>query len=94
MIKILNKQQLLEDKSINKTEFENQWYFSLDDVSKYLEEDLSEVESIELPLLIDGKRKTVKCGIFENIEKGRKRESLSNFNKKLLQAKDFKLKKK
>lgn len=56
----------------------------------YLKEDLSEVESIELPLLIEGKRKTVKTATFEDIEKGRKKEPLSDFNQKLLKARFFK----
>ena len=94
MIKILKKEELLQDESIHKTEFEKEWYFSLEDVSKYLEEDLSKVESIELPLLINGKREMKKCGVFEAIEKDRKKEPLSEFNKKLLQAREFKPKKK
>lgn len=67
---------------------------SLEDASKYLEEDLSKVESMELPLLINGKRETKKCGVFKAIEKGRKKEPLSEFNKKLLQARECKPEKK
>ena len=81
---------LIQNESIHKTEFEKQWYFSLDDMAVYLEEDLSEVEHIELPLLIEGKRKTVKTATFEDIEKGRKKEPLSDFNQKLLKARFFK----
>lgn len=90
MLKILEKEKLLQDESVHKTEFEKQWYFSLEDVAIYLQEDLSEVENIELPLLIDGKRKTVQTATFEDIEKGRKKEELSEFNKALLKARHFK----
>lgn len=89
-MKILEKEKLLQDESIHKTEFEQQWYFSLEDMTEYLQEDLSEVEYLELPLLIGGKRKTVKTAIFEDIEKGRKKEELSDFNKALLKARHFK----
>ncbi len=90
MIRILNKETLLEDKTVHKTEFEKEWYFSLDDMASYLEEDLSEVEYLELPLMVEGKRETKKTATFENIEKGRKKEALSDFNKKLLKARYFK----
>lgn len=90
MLKILEKEKLLRDENIHKTEFEKDWYFSLDDLTLYLEEDLSGVEYIELPLLIDGKRVTTKTATFENIEKGRKKEPLSDFNQKLLKARYFK----
>lgn len=89
-MKILDKQKLLQDESIHKTEFEQQWYFSLEDMTEYLQEDLSEVEYLELPLLISGQRKTVKTATFDDIEKGRKKEELSDFNKALLKARHFK----
>ncbi len=89
-MKILNKEMLLQDESIHKTEFEKQWYFSLDDMATYLGEDLSEVEYLELPLISNGKRKAVKTATFEDIEKGRTKEPLSDFNKALLKAKHFK----
>jgi len=90
MIKILKKEKLLLDGNISKTQFENEWYFNLEDIASYLEEDLSEVESLDLPLLIEGKRETKPTATFENIEKGRKKEELSDFNKKLLKARFFK----
>lgn len=89
-LKILEKEKLLQDESIHKTEFEQQWYFSLGDIAEYLQEDVTEVEYLELPLLIGGQRKTVKTATFENIEKGRKKEPLSEFNKALLKARHFK----
>lgn len=86
----IKKEKLLQDDKIHKTEFENEWYFSLDDVASYLGEDLSSVEYLELPLLIGGIRKTKKTATLENIEKGRKEEPLSDFNQKLLKARFFK----
>ncbi|GGE98241.1 hypothetical protein [Flavobacterium limi] len=90
MLRILQKEKILADETIHKTEFEQQWYFSLEDIAEYLQEDLSEVEYLELPLLIGGQRKTVKTATFEAIEKGRKKEELSDFNKALLKARHFK----
>lgn len=90
MIKLLKEEDVLTDKNIRKTQFENEWYFNLEDMASYLEEDLSEVETLELPLLIEGKRQKCKTATIKNIEKGRKKEPLSDFNQKLLKARFFK----
>lgn len=82
----LEKKQLLENKEIRKVQFEGEDYFSIEDVSKLLNEDLSEVIGLTLP--IDGEYKP--AATIENIEKGRKQEELSDFNKALLKARKFK----
>lgn len=82
----LDKKQLLENKKIRKVQFEGEDYFSIEDVSKLLNEDLSEVIGLTLP--IDGEYKPT--ATIENIEKGRKQEELSDFNKALLKARKFK----
>ncbi|WP_294309173.1 hypothetical protein [uncultured Chryseobacterium sp.] len=82
----LDKKQLLENKEIRKVQFEGEDYFSIEDVSKLLNEDLSEVIGLTLP--IDGEYKPT--ATIENIEKGRKQEELSDFNKALLKARKFK----
>lgn len=82
----LNKTELLENKSIRKVQFENEYYFCIEDVTKILNEDLSNVEGLTLP--VNGEYKLT--ATIENIEKGRKREELSDFNKALLQARRFK----
>jgi len=82
----LDKKQLSENKEIRKVQFEGEDYFSIEDVSKLLNEDLSEVIGLTLP--IDGEYKPT--ATIENIEKGRKQEELSDFNKALLKARKFK----
>lgn len=82
----LDKKQLLENKEIRKVQFEGEHYFSIEDVSELLNEDLSEVIGLTLP--IDGEYKPT--ATIENIEKGRKQEELSDFNKALLKARKFK----
>ncbi|WP_294330764.1 hypothetical protein [uncultured Chryseobacterium sp.] len=82
----LDKKQLLENKEIRKVQFEGEDYFSIEDVSKLLNEDLSEVIGLTLP--IDGEYKPT--ATIENIEKGRRQEELSDFNKALLKARKFK----
>ncbi len=78
MIK-LQKNQINE---IENVVFQNETYYLLDAVAGFLKEDLSDVKSINL---IDKKFATL-----EEINKGRKREPLSDFNKALLKAQHFK----
>lgn len=82
----LNIDKLLENDSIRKVQFEGEYFFCIEDISKLLNEDLSNVEGLTLP--IGGEYK--QTATLENIEKGRKKEELSEFNKALLKARNFK----
>jgi hypothetical protein len=84
MLKI-DKEKLLHEPGIRKVQFENETYFSVEDVAKHLNEDLSAVETIKLPITGD----YIETATVENIEKGRKHEELSEFNKALLKMKNF-----
>ena len=78
----LKETDIKENESIQRVEFEKQIYYAVSDVAKYLNEDLSDVKVINL---LDKPFATL-----DDINKGRKREELSDFNKALLKAKHFK----
>lgn len=82
----LDIKQLLENEKVRKVQFEGEYFFLIEDLSIFLNEDLSDVEGLTLP--IDGEYKPT--ATIESIEKGRKREELSDFNKALLKARKFK----
>lgn len=84
MLKI-EKEKLLHEQGIRKVTFENEVYFSVEDVAKHLNEDLSALETIKLPIA----GQYIETATVENIEKGRKQEELSEFNKALLKMKNF-----
>ncbi|WP_413998330.1 hypothetical protein ACMDB5_11140 [Flavobacterium sp. W1B] len=71
-MKPLREKLLIKDATINKVQFDTEWFFSLEDMAFYLKEDLSEVEFVHLPILIDEKLELVKCATFEDILRGRK----------------------
>lgn len=71
-MKRLKEILLIKDATINKVQFDKEWFFKLDDMAFFLKEDLSEVEFVYLPMLIDGEREIVKCSSFEDIIRGRK----------------------
>ncbi|MEO8254449.1 MAG: hypothetical protein ABI554_08665 [Flavobacterium sp.] len=68
----LKEKLLIKDATINKVQFDKEWFFCLEDICFYLKEELSEVEFIHLPILIDDKKQVVKCCSFEDILRGRK----------------------
>ena len=71
-MKPLKEKLLIKDATINKVQFDKEWFYNLDDMAFYLKEDLSEVESVYLPMLIYGEQEFVKCAAFEDIIRGRK----------------------
>ena len=79
----LDKEALLQELTVNKVQFDNDWYFDIDSVAQYIKEDLSDVVSVTLPF--NGEYK--KAAKLEDIEQGRKQEELSEFNKALLKMK-------
>jgi hypothetical protein len=68
----LNEKMLIKEASINKYKYDKEWFFYIEDIAFYLNEDLSEVESIYLPMIINGEQEFVKCATFEDIVRGRK----------------------
>lgn len=71
-MKPLREKLLIKDATINKVQFDTERFYKLDDMAFYLKEDLSEVEFVYLPMLIDGEKEFVKCATFEDIIRGRK----------------------
>jgi len=85
MLKI-REEELQGSDEVQRIQFDNKWYYDLESTSTFLKEDLSDVESIKLPL--NGVYKNV--ATLKDIEKGRKQESLSEFNQALMKMKKFK----
>lgn len=72
MNKRLKLSLLLKDATINKVQFDREWFFYLKDMADHLGEDLSGVEAIHLPFTIDEEVVEAKCATLEDIERGRK----------------------
>lgn len=71
-MKLLNEKLLIKEATINKIQFDKEWFYKLDDMAYYLKEDLSAVEFVFLPMTIDGEQEFVKCVAFDDIVRGRK----------------------
>ncbi|MEO5775899.1 MAG: hypothetical protein ABIQ27_03280 [Flavobacterium sp.] len=86
MNKELNEKTLLKEKTITSVEFDGEWYFKVSDVSTYLEEDLSDVETVSLPL----KGGAIECATIDFLKAGRKKTERTEFDKKIIQALNYK----
>jgi hypothetical protein len=71
-MKPLTEKLLLEDATVHKVQFDKEWFYNLDDMKFYLNEDLSAVDYIHLPMLVFGEEEIVKCSTLEDILRGRK----------------------
>jgi hypothetical protein len=71
MIKKLKEAILLKDASVKKVQFDRYWFYDLRDMSDYLNEDLTGVEYIQLPFLVDDEMISTKCATLEDIERFR-----------------------
>lgn len=94
MNKKLEEKTIQENTNVGKINFENTWFYNLEDMEIYLGEDLQDVEFITLPFMINGKRVDTKCATLEDIKRGRKKAPLTDFDKKIVQALNFNPKKK
>ena len=96
----VNEEILRKDSSVNKVQFDREWFYSIKDMADYLSEDLTGVECITLPMIIDELTYNVKCATWEDITRFLQKEPLEDFrssvlrNKSLLTAKPSKGRKK
>jgi len=76
-----------KDKTVNKLQFDKEWFYSLEDMQDFLNEDLSGVEAVTLPMDIYGEILNVKCATWEDIERFRQKEPLDDFRGSVLRKK-------
>jgi len=76
-----------KDKTVNKIQFDKEWFYSLEDMEDFLNEDLSGVEAVTLPMDIYGEILDVKCATWEDIERFRQKEPLEDFRGSVLRKK-------
>jgi len=75
----VNEEILRKDSSVNKVQFDREWFYSINDMEDYLKEDLSKVEYVTLPITIDGEEYITKCATWEDIIRALQKEPLEEF---------------
>lgn len=78
-IKKLTEAVVRKDSSVNKVQFDREWFYVIEDMEDYLNEDLSKAESVTLPVTVDGVTFTAKCATWEDITRALETEPLGDF---------------
>jgi hypothetical protein len=68
-----------KDASVHKTQFDKEWFYNVEDLEDYLNEDLTGIEAVNLPMEIFGEVMTVKAATWEDVERFLQKEPLENF---------------
>lgn len=69
MQKKLKEVIVLKDASVKKVQFDKIWFFDLKDMEDYLNENLTGVEFIHLPFIVEEEKIDTKCATIEDIER-------------------------
>lgn len=86
-MKKIKEAELKKDSSVNKIQFDKEWFYSVEDMEDYLNENLSGVEYINLPIIFEGEEIITKCATLEDIERFLKKEPLEEFKGSVLKNK-------
>jgi hypothetical protein len=77
-MKKISEAILRKDSSINKIQFDKEWFYAVEDMEDFLKESLAGVETVTLPIVIDGIPYPMKCATWEDIQRFRE-EPLDDF---------------
>lgn len=85
----VNEEILRKDSSVNKVQFDKEWFYSVKDMADYLSEDLNGVEYVTLPMVIDELTYNVKCATWDDITRFLQKEPLEDFRGSVLRNKSL-----
>ncbi|MFP9113252.1 hypothetical protein ACLI1A_04880 [Flavobacterium sp. RHBU_3] len=92
-MKKITEALMRKDASVRKLQFDREWFYAIDDVADYLGEDLSGVETVTLPVIVDGESYNEKCATWEDIERYRNREPLKDYKGSIFRTPTVEVKK-
>lgn len=82
-----------KDAAVHKMQFDKEWFYNVEDLEDYLNEDLTGIESVNLPMEIFGEVMTVKAATWEDVERFLQKEPLENFRGSVFKNKPAEIKK-
>jgi hypothetical protein len=83
-MKKLTEEIVRKDSSVNKVQFDREWFYAVEDMEDYLKEDLTGVESVTLPIEIDGIKYNMKCTTWDDLQRFLQKEPLEDFRGSVL----------
>jgi len=83
-MKKLTEAVLQKDMSVNKTQFDKEWFYSVEDLEDYLKEDLTGIEGVTLHLDFDGVKYPIKCTTWEDLQRFLEKDPVESFRGSVL----------
>ncbi|RWX00864.1 hypothetical protein [Flavobacterium cerinum] len=83
-IKKLTEAILRIDTTVNKIQFDKEWFYSVEDLEDYLKEDLEGIESVTFPLDFDGVKYPIKCTTWDDLQRFLEKDPVENFRTSVL----------
>ncbi|KGO92872.1 hypothetical protein [Flavobacterium subsaxonicum] len=86
-MKKITEAMIRKEATINKIQFDKEWFYAVDDVADFLNEDFTGIETVTLPIIIDGESYNMLCATWEDFERIRQKEPLEDFRGSVLRNK-------
>ncbi|MCO6148470.1 hypothetical protein [Flavobacterium sp. NRK1] len=86
-MKKLTEAVLQKDTTVNKIQFDKEWFYSVEDLEDYLKEDLTGIEAVTLPLDFDGVKYPIKCTTWEDLGRFLQKDPVEGFRGSVLRKK-------
>lgn len=86
-MKKLTEAVLQKDTTVNKIQFDKEWFYSVEDLEDYLKEDLTGIEAVTLPLDFDGVKYPIKCTTWEDLGRFLQKDPVEGFRSSVLRKK-------
>lgn len=86
-MKKLTEAVLQKDTTVNKIQFDKEWFYSVKDLQDYINEDLSGVEYVTLPIEIDGVKYETRCTTWEDMVRYLEKDPVAGFRDSVLRKK-------
>lgn len=83
-IRKLTEAVLRKDTTVNKKQFDKEWFYSVEDLEDYLKENLTGIESVTLELDFDGEKYPIKCTTWEDLQRFLQKDPVEDFRSSVL----------
>jgi len=85
-MKKITEALIRKDTTVHKIQFDREWFYVVEDIEDYLNEDLAGVESVTLPVDYDGEKLEMKCTTWQDIERFLQKDPIEGFRGSVLQG--------
>lgn len=83
-MKKITEAVLQKDTTVNKLQFDREWFYSVEDLEDYLKEDLTGIESVTLMLDFDGEKYPIKCTTWDDLQRFLEKDPVEGFRPSVL----------